>query len=290
MKTNTNTASAKIEQNILVIGANGKTGRRVLKRLIAAGYPVKAASRTSETVFDWNDKATWEPALQGVRAAYITYYPDLAFPGAAETVEAFAQLAVSKGVDRLVLLSGRGEEGARNAEIRLANSGARWTVVRCAVFNQNFSESFSEAIRHGHLSMPVSADVAEPFVDAEDIADVVFEALTDDRHVGQLYELTGQRLLRLPQVAEALSSAIGRKVEFHSVSVEEYAAELTEHGFSESEAKPIAQLIADVLDGRNAQVSDGVERALGRAPRDFVAFARDAVAAGVWDLEEVEQS
>jgi uncharacterized protein YbjT (DUF2867 family) len=284
MKTNTKTVST--ETTVLVIGANGKTGRRVVQRLRQAHYPVKAASRSSETPFDWNDKNSWGPALEGAQAAYITVYPDLSFPGAADNVEAFSKLAVSLGVKRLVLLSGRGEVGAQDAERRLQSSGADWTIVRCSVFNQNFSESFSEAIRHGHLSMPVG-DIQEPFVDAEDIADVVFAALTDDRHRGQLYELTGPRLLTLPQVAQELSKALGREVQFHAVSVEDYAEELTDHGFSSEEALPVAQLIADVLDGRNATLADGVQRALGRPARDFADFAQVEAAAGTWNLERV---
>jgi len=286
MKTEIKSSTMKTDQSILVIGANGKTGRRVVQRLRAAHYPVKAASRSSETPFDWNDKSTWAPALEGTRAAYITVYPDLSFPGAADNVEAFAQLAVGLGTKRLVLLSGRGEEGAQDAEQRLQKSGADWTIVRCSVFNQNFSESFTEAIRHGHLSMPVG-DIQEPFVDAEDIADVVFASLTIDRHIGQLYELTGPRLLTLPQVVEALSKALGREIQFQAVSVEEYARELVQHGFSKEEAQPVAQLIADVLDGRNATLSDGVQRTLGREPRDFATFAREEAIAGTWSLEGV---
>lgn len=286
MKTNTKSSSNITKQTVLVIGANGKTGRRVVQRLRAANYPVKAASRSSETHFDWNDKSTWAPALAGVHAAYITVYPDLSFPGVAENVEAFAQLAVSQGAKRLVLLSGRGEEGAQDAEKRLINSGAGWSIVRCSVFNQNFSESFADAIRHGHLSMPVG-DIQAPFLDAEDIADVVFACLTEDHHIGQLYELTGPRLMTLPQVAQDLSKAMGRDVQFQPVSVDDYARELAQHGFSEGEALPVAQLIADVLDGRNATLADGVQRALGRKPRDFAEFAQAETEAGTWNLERV---
>lgn len=284
MKTNTKSSSDKTKQPILVIGANGKTGRRVAQRLLAAGYAVKAASRSSETPFDWTRESTWAPALEGARAAYITFYPDLAFPGAADKVETFAKLAISLAVKRLVLLSGRGEEGARDAEMRLENAGADWTVVRGSVFNQNFSESFAEAIRYGHLSMP-AGNTPEPFVDAEDIADVAFAALTDDRHIGRLYELTGPRLLTLADVARELTQAMGRQVRYHPVSVAEYAHELTRHGFSKQEAEPIAQLISDVLDGRNAYLTDGVQRALGRPPRDFSDFARETVATGIWNTE-----
>jgi len=269
----------------LVLGASGKTGRRVVDRLIAAGLPVRAASRSGETRFDWEDQATWAPALAGVEAAYITYYPDLAFPGAADTVGAFAELAVANGVRRLVLLSGRGEEGARLAEQRVQSSGADWTLVRCAFFNQNFSETFADAVRYGTLAMP-GGDTAEPFLDADDIADVVFAALTDDRHIGRLYELTGPRLLTLAEAAEELGTALGRKVRYLPVSAAEYASDLVTHGFPEVEAVPIAELIAEVLDGRNSYLTDGVQQALGRPPRDFADYARDTAASGAWNLKE----
>jgi uncharacterized protein YbjT (DUF2867 family) len=269
---------------ILVLGASGKTGRRVTERLTAAGRPVRAASRSGETRFDWEDEATWAPALAGVDAVYITYYPDLAFPGAADTVGTFADLAVANGVKRLVLLSGRGEEAARQAELRVEKSGADWTLVRCAFFNQNFSEAFADAVRYGVLALPGGA-TAEPFLDADDIADVVVAALTDDRHIGQLYELTGPRLLTFTEAAAVLSTAVGREVQYLPVTPEEYASELVTYGLSEEEAVGISELFAEVLDGRNSYLTDGVQRALGRAPRDFADFARDAAATGVWNLE-----
>ena len=271
-------------QTTLVIGATGKTGRRVVDRLTAAGLPVRAASRSGLTRFDWNDRATWSPALAGADAAYITYWPDLAFPGAAETVGALADLAVAHGVRRLVFLSGRGEEGARRAEDRVRGSDAEWTLVRCAFFNQNFSETFADPVRHGILAMP-GGETAEPFLDAEDIADVVFAALTDDRHAGKLYELTGPRLLTLGEAVSELGDAIGRPVRYIPVTADDYAVELVRGGMPAAVAQPLAELIGEVLDGRNAYLTDGVQRALGRPPRDFADYAREAAAAGAWNLE-----
>ncbi len=280
-----NTTGETTDRTTLIIGAGGKTGRRVADLLVQAGQPIRPASRSSATPFDWGDQATWAPAVKGVDAAYITYYPDLAFPGAAETVGAFADLAVANGVRRLVLLSGRGEAGARQAEQRMQGSGADWTIVRCAFFNQNFSETFADAIRSGTLAMP-GADAREPFIDADDIADVVVASLNDDRHIGQLYELTGPRLLTLAEVAAEFSAALGRAVRYVPLTVERYAAELIAHGLPSEEAAPIAELIAEVLDGRNAYLTDGVERALGRPPRDFRDYARATAASGVWGLKQ----
>lgn len=273
----------------LVIGAAGKTGSRVVERLVAAGRPVRAASRSSETHFDWTDETTWAPALSGVGSAYITYFPDLAFPGGAESVGAFADLAVANNVRRLVLLSGRGEEGAQRAEARLQNSGADWTIVRCAFFNQNFSEIFVEPVRHGILAIP-AGDTLEPFVDADDIADVVVAALSDDRHIGELYELTGPRMLTLGHAAAEIGAARGSEVQYVPVSVEEFARELGNAGFPAQEAAAFAELIAAVLDGRNSYLTDGVQRALGRPARDFSDYARNAAATGVWNLEAESKS
>jgi len=278
------TNTRKAPPTTLVIGARGKTGRRVVDRLAAAGRPVRAASRSGDTPFDWDDPATWAPALNGVHAVYITYYPDLAFPGAADTVGSFADQAVAAGARRLVLLSGRGEQGARRAELRVESSGADWTLVRCAFFNQNFSETFVDAVRYGRLAMP-GGDTTEPFLDADDIADVVFAALTDDRHIGQLYELTGPRLLTLRQAAAEIGSALGRKVQYLPVTPQEYASELVTHGMPDEEAVPLSELIAEVLDGRNSYLTDGVQQALGRPARDFADYVRNTAATGVWNLE-----
>ncbi|WP_209262571.1 NmrA family NAD(P)-binding protein [Thiorhodococcus minor] len=279
-------ATAAQTGTTLVIGANGKTGRCVTERLIAAGMRVRPASRSAETRFDWEGPETWEPALSGVSAAYITFHPDLALPGAAETVGAFADFAVARGVRRLILLSGRGEAGAQVAERRVQTSGADCTIVRCAFFNQNFEDLLLGAVRQGVLAMP-GEETLEPFVDAEDIADVVFAALTDDRHLGQLYELTGPRLMSLAEVAAEISAAVGRPIRYAPVLPEDFAQALTVEGLPGDVSDAIAQLAAQVLGGRNASLSDGVARALGRAPRDFRGYARATAAAGVWDRDAV---
>lgn len=272
-------------ETVLIIGASGKTGRRVTDRLIARGRRVRPVSRSTTPRFDWQDESTWAPALDGVGAAYITYFPDLALPGAAETVRSFVELAVERGVLRLVLLSGRGEAGAQRAERYLQESGAEWTVVRCAFFNQNFDENFADSVRNGVVAMP-AGDTAEPFVDADDIADVVVASLTDDRHIGELYELTGPRLLTLAEAAEELGTAIGREVRYIPVNAGDFGAELAAHGMPDQDATHLAELLAEVLDGRGSHLGDGVQRALGRAPRDFADYARNTAAAGAWSLGE----
>jgi uncharacterized protein YbjT (DUF2867 family) len=258
----------------LVIGGNGKTGRRVTERLQARGVAVRAASRTSEIPFDWQAPATWEPALRGASAAYISYYPDLAAPGAAATIGELSELAVRTGVHRLVLLSGRGEDEAQRAERALQDSGADWTVVRCSWFAQNFSEgAFAESVAAGELALPVDS-VGEPFVDAEDIADVAVAALTEAGHAGRRYELTGPRLLTFAEAVGEIAAASGRDVRFVRIGLEDFTGAMAGLGVPDDELALLRFLFTEVLDGRNAHVTDGVQRALGRESTDFGEYAR----------------
>ena len=234
--------------------------------------------------FDWTDAASWPAALDGVGSVYVTYYPDLAVPGAAEAVGTFAEVAVARGVRRLVLLSGRGEAGALRGEQALQQSGADWTIVRSAFMFQNFDESFFlEPLRAGEVVFPADQDLAEPFIDADDIADVAVAALTGDRHIGQLYEVTGPRLLGWAEAVAEIATAAGRPIRYVPVSLEDYASLLLEHQVPAEVVKMLTEVFAEVLDGHNAWLGDGVQRALGRPPRDFADYARDAAATGIWD-------
>ena len=217
-----------------------------------------------------------------MHAAYVSYYPDVAVPGTAELIQAFAGTAVSAGVRRLVFLSGRGEPEAQRCEEAIRYSDARWTIVRASWFCQNFSEGFLlEPILDGELALP-AGDVGEPFVDADDIADVAVAALTDDRHDGEIYEVTGPRLLTFAEAVAAIAAAAGRDIRYVPVSVDDYAAALVAANVPGDVVALTRYLFTEVLDGRNASVQDGVRRALNRPPRDFGDFARDAAATGVW--------
>ena len=267
---------------ILVLGGTGKTGRRVAGRLTARGVPTRVGSRSGEPPFDWEDRATWAPALDGVKSAYVSYYPDLAVPGAVDKVGSFAELAVERGVRRLVLLAGRGEPEAEQAEDAVRDSGAELTVVRSSWFAQNFSEDYMlEAVLSGEVALS-AGDVPEPFVDADDIADVAVAALTDDRHIGELYELTGPRLLTFAGAVDEIAQASGREIQYVPVSIDDYAAAAAAQGVPAEAIELLTYLFGEVLDGRNARLADGVPRALGRQPLDFSDYARDAAATGAW--------
>lgn len=270
----------------LVIGGTGKTGRRVAERLEARGVKSRIASRSADPSFDWNDAGTWDAALAGVTAAYITYAPDLAIPGATESIRAFVDRAVARGVKRLVLLSGRGEEEAQACERIVQAAGVEWTVVRASWFAQNFSEGeFLGMVLDGAITLPAN-DVAEPFIDINDIADVVVAALTEDGHAGEIYEVTGPRLLTFADVAREISGAAGRDVQFVQIPGEAFAGAIAESGAPAEIAWLLNYLFETVLDGRNEHVCDGVRRALGREPADFADFARRISERGIWSTSD----
>jgi uncharacterized protein YbjT (DUF2867 family) len=268
-------------ETTLILGGTGKTGRRVAERLRARQQAVRLGSRSGAQRFDWNDQNTWAEVLKGASAMYVAYPPDLAAPTSGPHLRAMAEQAVASGVRKIVLLSGRGEPKCHPAEHAVRESGAAFTLVRCAWFAQNFSEgALLPSVLAGELAFPAGV-VAEPFVDIDDTADVAVAALTSDEHDGKLYELSGPRLLTFREAVTEISKAIGRDVRYAAISSDDYARVLSQF-VPGDQVKFLKELFDFVLDGHNAYLSDGVQQALGREPKDFRDFVRDAAAAGAW--------
>ncbi|MEU0214643.1 NAD(P)H-binding protein [Streptomyces sp. NPDC006265] len=273
----------KTAPTTLVLAGTGKTGRRVVSGLVARDMAVRVGSRRAEPSFDWQDDTTWEPALRGMDAAYVAFYPDAAFPGAARTVGSFADMAVACGVRRLVLLADRGSAEAERCEQAVQDSGAEWTIVRAGFITQNFSEAFLvELVRTGVVALP-AGDVAEPFTDAEDIADVAVAALTENGHAGRIHDVTGPRLLTFADAVGEIARVTRREVRYLPVTPEQFVSSLTRRGVPAEYATQLASLMVEVFDGHRAKVTDTVERILGRPPRDFAEYAHKTAATGVWD-------
>lgn len=272
------------EKNItLVLGGTGKTGRRIAERLKKKGKVVRIGSRSAVPAFDWNNEKTWQAAIDGVSNIYISYTPDLAMPGAGDAISALVQQAKNAGAKRLILLSGRGEDEAQACEAIVQNSGLDWTIVRASWFNQNFSEgAFIDMVSNGAITLP-AGDTLEPFVDADDIADVAVAALTEDGHAGQVYEVTGPRLMTFADIAKALSQATGREINYTNVPHDDFIEGIRQSGAPQDVVWMLDYLFATVLDGRNAHVAYGVVKAIGRPAKDFADYARDAAASGCWE-------
>jgi uncharacterized protein YbjT (DUF2867 family) len=270
------------DELILVLGGTGKTGRRIAKRLEAKGIPMRIGSRSAVPAFDWNNDANWDDCLAGVTVAYINYAPDLAIPGAADSIQAFIDRAARHDVKHLVLLSGRGEAEAEACERIVQDSGIDWTIVRASWFNQNFSEgAFVEMVQAGQITLP-AGNTPEPFIDVDDIADVVVAALTEQGHCGEIYEVTGPRLLTFADAAAEISRASGHNVAYKEIPHESFVAGAVESGAPKDVIWLLDYLFSTVLDGRNAHICDGVQRALGRPARDFSDYARKIATTDVW--------
>ena len=270
-------------QQHLIIGGTGKTGRRVLDRLTSRGLDVRTLSRPE---FDWEDPTTWSSVEVGADSVYLTFAPDVAFPGAPEAVAEVARRVLESGTGRLILLSGRGEPEAQRAEelvIELAVAhGAEWGVARCAFFMQNFSEGFlAESLAAGELAFPADT-VREPFVDVDDVADVVTSLMLGEIPAGQVYELTGPELLTFAEVTATIAEAAERPIRYTAITIPEFVTGLLDAGLSPSDAEGLGELFALIMDGHNEHLVEGVRRALGREPRSLVAYARDAAATGCW--------
>lgn len=272
------------DSEIILIGGAGKIGRRVADRLAKRGIGFRFASRSSVRPFDWEKPADWAATLVGARSAYVSFQPDLAVSWAADAIGAFAHMAVDCGLTHIVLLSGRGEEGAQRAEEALKASGIGCTILRASWFCQNFSEgAFAEQVATGELALPAGT-VKEPFIDAGDIADAAVTALTDLRHVGKTYELTGPRALTFREAVAEIAAACGRDIAYQRISMAEFKEGLAAAGLPKDMIDLLEELFTQVLDGRNSQVGSGVEEILARPARDFGVYARDAAAEGTWRI------
>ncbi|MER7351144.1 NAD(P)H-binding protein [Streptomyces aurantiacus] len=280
----TETQQNNADAPILVLGATGKTGRRIVPRLRAAGHTVRAASRSGETRFDWNERSTWAPVLSGVRALYLVAPED------PDPVVDFVAQAAAAGVRRFVVLSGRGADvsgesflpGMARAERAVAEAGVDWTVIRANNFAQNFSEDFFHApLLAGRLALPVG-DTPEPFIDVEDIADVVVALLTEDGHTHRVYELSGPRALTYAEAVAEVAAASGRPMRYEPVTPEQFLAELIAEGVPEAAAKEYTAIFTFFNEGHLAPPATGVHEVLAREPRDFTEYVREAAAQGAW--------
>ena len=280
----------KNTQNILVIGGTGKTGRKVVDKLNKLGHNVRVGSRSADPAFDWDNPQTWSEAMQGMDKVYITFQPDLAVPGALDTIEELTRQAKKCNVQKLVLLSGKGEREAELCEQVVIHSGIDYTIVRASWFNQNFSESFFlEPILEGFVALP-QAEVKVPYVDTNDIADVAVEALLNDIHNGEIYQLTGPRLLTFREAIREISEATGRAISFTAISLPAYTNAMKQQGVPADFVWLVEYLFSEVLGNPgNSEITNDIEKVLGRKAIDFSDYVKATVKTGVWN-QSITQS
>ncbi|WP_041624921.1 NAD(P)H-binding protein [Stackebrandtia nassauensis] len=273
------------DNTILVIGSTGKIGRHVAERLRERDVTVKAASRSGPVHFDWHDEATWPGALDGAQGAYLVDSQDA---DRVPLLRRFSALAAHRGLRRLVFLSAREAESVNptleEKEAAIKDAGTEWTILRPVWFNQNFSEvaAFREPLRAGELRLP-AGDGPQPFIDAEDIAEVAAAALTTDGHHGRTYDLSGPEAISFGEAVAHIAKATGRDLRYRPVSAEDYVADPAAFGAQPGQAEGYALLMAAIAEGKTSHLSDGVKQALGRDPRGFAEYAVKTAATGVWD-------
>ena len=268
-----------MEGYILVIGGNGKNGRRVVEKLRDQQHRVistnrfKEGLRENERYFDWNDKNTYAPALKDMSKVYIVH-PDTSMPEAQGQFKELLAKLIEEGVSKVVLLSGRGQESVEKCEGMLRNSPLKWTIVRSAWFNQNFSEGhFLYGIKSGVLPF-MAGTVKEPFVDLDDLTDVVVAALIHEIHNGKIYEVTGQELLSFEEAVMMIAAHLGRGIRYELNDKYDYLKLLLNAGLPKAVAGHMVQAFGEILDGRNENIGDGVQKVLGRKPKKFIDFVQ----------------
>lgn len=275
-----------MKDNILVIGGTGKTGRRVVNNLTQQGHNVRIGTRSQSPAFDWEDPSTFSQALKGMDRAYIVYYPDLAVPGSKEAITALTEAALKEGLEKVVLLSGKGETEAEACEQIVANSGLNYTLVRASWFNQNFSEgAFLEFVLEGMVALPMP-EAEIPFVDVDDIADVVTEVLLNDSYNGQTITVTGPEKLRFRELVEKMAQGIGRDIRYIPITIEEFKEGMKAAGLPDSYVWLFGYLFQEVLGNpENQEVSYDLEKVLGRKAISFDEYVERTIDTGVWNQE-----
>ncbi len=278
-----------MKTNILVIGGTGKTGSRVVEQLQNKGFEPRIGSRQASPSFDWNNKDTWVNVLNGIEKMYVTYYPDLAVPGAKEAIQSLTYLAKELGVKKMVLLSGKGEIEAEACEKIVMTSGIDFTIVRASWFNQNWSESFFlESILSREVALPMS-DVLIPFVDANDIAEVATTVLLDDSYNDQIIEVTGPELITFKDIINIISKTSNRSLKFHEITLEQYIDGMKQMQIPNDVVWLIEYLFSHVLTNpKNQQVVNDIERVLGRKAKTFIEYAKETAKTGIWNQVKVQ--
>jgi uncharacterized protein YbjT (DUF2867 family) len=275
-------------ENIVVIGGTGKTGSRVAKNLTASGYNVRVVGQKTNPALDWENPETYNAVLEGMDRAYIVYYPDLAVPGSREAITALTEKALASGLKKVVLLSGKGETEAEACEEIVANSGLDYTLVRASWFNQNFSEgAFVDFVLDGVVALPMP-EARIPFVDANDIADIVSKVLVDDSYNGQTITVTGPQMRTFEEVVGIMAEATNKQIEYIPISINEFKDGMRNAGLPDSYVWLFGYLFKEVLGNpANQEVSNDVEKVLGRKPIDFSEYATKVAATGVWNQKNL---
>jgi uncharacterized protein YbjT (DUF2867 family) len=278
---------------ILVTGATGNVGGRLVRELAAAGVPTRALIRNAEAaaslralgaeavVGAFEDQASLRAAVAGVDQVYLVSPPGA--DGMVEQQLPVVDAARAGGVRRIVKQSSIAADEQTEASIVLAHrrieeaieqSGMSWTHLRPNWFMQNELGQAGSIATDGVFYAPDITLVS--MMDAADVAAVAAHVLTTDGHEGTAYVLTGPEALSYADLAERYSRFLGREVRWHEVTLEQARDSMRASGFPEELAVGFPEVMLGYREGGvTRRVSPAVEDLLGRAPRSFEEFLSD---------------
>ena len=269
----------KSPSGILVLAGTGKTGSRLAAKLAKLGLGVRTAARNGADVhFDWDDATTHGAALRGVGRLYLV--APVMRTDFADQVATFLDLAEAVGVRHVTYLSAYGIEAAppqvalRAVELDLAGRGAiTHSILRPAWFMQNFSDTFLKPV-DGVITVP-TADGAEAFIDAEDIAAVAAETLANpDDHAGAGYALTGTEAITVAEAAEIIAEVIATPVKHSDIDRDVWIKGTVAAGVPAEYGEMLRMLTETIASGRGSRPNDTVQQVTGTPPTKFADFAR----------------
>jgi uncharacterized protein YbjT (DUF2867 family) len=273
---------------ILITGASGNVGKEVLKQVAQTGGHIRAAFQSSNkaaappgveiVTVDFNQPETLRAALKGVERVFLVGPPTAQLP----VLERKAiDVIKQSNVQQVVMLSAMGGRDAvftrqhAESEDYMQASGVAYTFLRPNGFMQNMVNYNGPTITTQNAFYGTEGDGRVSHIDIRDIAAVAVKTLTEDGHRNKAYTLTGPAALTNNEIAQILSSTVGREIRFVNLPPSQLRQALLSAGMSEWSADALLDLQRLYREGKAATVTHDVEQVLGRKPIDFARFCRD---------------
>ncbi|MFE4108005.1 SDR family oxidoreductase [Almyronema epifaneia] len=281
---------------ILIAGATGTNGRLLTARLAAAGQTVRALVRNSQSAQslaqpnvqlfegDLNNPASLEAAFENVERAFIAM---AIVPNTVELFQNFFEAAKNTTDVHIVKFSALGAGDKAKSVIQQQHTqsdnalmalGLPYTILRPNSFYQNMLWSAPSIQTTGQFYLPFG-EAKQSLVDVRDLVEVAFQALMTTEHQGKVYELTGPEACSYYDVAQQLSTTIGKAVTYVPIPNEAALQGMLDSGMPEWTAKAIAELYSVFATGEFAQTNDTIQTITGKPATSFATWAAENKAA-----------